>query len=53
MSERTFFTGHIVLKTSYVDHIIEGDQIVRKITKYNEKPNKTWNISVVLIIIKT
>ena len=26
---------------------------IRKITKYDEKPNRTWSISVVLIIIKT
>ena len=40
-----------------VDNVIKGGQIVdhskRKVTKYDEKPNKTWSISTVLIIIKT
>ena len=57
MSERTFFRGHSVSKISAVDHVIKGGQIVghsiRKVTKYDEKPNKTWSISTVLIIIKT
>ena len=57
MSERTFFRGHSVSKILAFDHVIEGGQIVghliKKITKYDEKPNKTWSISTALIIIKT
>ena len=37
--------------------LVKGDQIVghliKKIAKYDEKPNKTWTISTALIIIKT
>ena len=44
MSERTFFRSHSVSKILDFDHIIEGSQIVghsvRKIIKYDEKPNK-------------
>ena len=57
MSERTLLRSYIVSKILDADHIIEGGQIVghsiRKITKYDEKPNKTWSISTVLIITKT
>ena len=57
MSERTFFRGHSVSKILNFCHFIEGSQIVahmiKKITKYNEKSNKTWSISTTLIIIKT
>ena len=57
MSERTFFRGHSASKISAVDHVIKVGQIVdhsiRKVTKYDEKPNKTWSISTVLSIIKT
>ena len=57
MSERTFFRGHSVSKIVTFDHVIEGGQIVahinKKITKYDEKPNKTSSISTALIIIKT
>ena len=45
MSERTFFRGHGASKISAVDHVIKGGQIVdhliTKVTKYDEKPNKT------------
>ena len=57
MSERTFFRSHSVSKVLTFDLVIEGGQIVahliKKITKCDEKPNKTWNISTALIIIKT
>ena len=57
MSERTFFRGHIVSKILTFDHVFEGGsiiaQIIKKITKYDEKPNKTWSIFTALIIIKT
>ena len=57
MSERTFFRGHSVSKILTFDHVIEGGQIVahfiKKITKCDEKPNKTWSISTALIMIKT
>ena len=57
MSERTFFRNHSVSKILTFDPVIEGGQIVahliKKITKWYEKPNKTWNISTALIIIKT
>ena len=57
MSERTFLRGHNASKISAVDHVIKGgqivDQSVTKLTKYDEKPNKTWSISTVLIKIKT
>ena len=57
MSERTFLRSHSVSKMLTFDHVTEGGQIVghliKKITKYDEKPNKTWSISTALIIIKT
>ena len=57
MSERTFSRGHSASKISAVDNIIKSGQIIghaiRKVTKCDEKPNKTWSISTVLIIIKT
>ena len=57
MSERTFFRGHSVSKILTFDHVIEGGliiaHIIKKITKYDEKPNKTWSIFTALIIIKT
>ena len=57
MSERKFFRGDSISKILGVDHIIEDGQIVdhsvRKIAKYDKKPNKTWSIFTVLIIIKT
>ena len=49
MSERTFFRSHSVSKVLTFDLVIKGGQI----TKCDEKPNKTWNISTALIIIKT
>ena len=56
MSERTFFRGHSGQILNFC-HVIEGGQIVahmiKKITKYNEKPSKIWSISTALIIIKT
>ena len=49
--------GHSVSKILGVDHVVEVGEIVRhslrKKMKYDEKPNKTWSISTVLIIIKT
>ena len=57
MSERTFFRGDSVSKILIFDHVIESGQIVahiiKKTTKYDEKPNKTWSISNALIIIKS
>ena len=57
MLERTFFVGHNVSKMLGFDHVAEGGEIIHhslsKKTKYDEKPNKTWSISTVLIIIKT
>ena len=57
MSERTFFRGQSASKISAVDHVIKGGQIVgysiSKVTKYDKKPNKTWSISTVLIIIRS
>ena len=45
------------MKILGVDSVIEGGQIfdhsIRKITKYDDKPNKTWSVSAVLILIKT
>ena len=45
MSERTFFRGHSISKILGFDQVVEGGQIVdhsiRKITKCDEKPNKT------------
>ena len=57
MSERMFFRGHSVSKILAFDHVIEDGQIVghliKKIAKYDKKPNKTLSISTALIIIKT
>ena len=54
MSERMFFRGHSVSKILAFDHVIEGGQIVghliKKITKYDKKTNKTLSISTALII---
>ena len=57
MSERAFLRAHSASKILAFDHVIEGGQIaghpIMKITKYDEKPNKTWSISTILIIMKT
>ena len=49
-----FFRGHSVSKILAFDHVIEDGQIVghliKKITKYDKKPNKTLGISTALII---
>ena len=52
-----FFRGHSVSKILAFDHVIEDGQIVghliKKLAKYDKKPNKTLSISTALIIIKT
>ena len=57
MSERAFVRAPSASKILAFDHVTEGGQIaghpIMKITKYDEKPNKTWSISTILITMKT